>query len=160
MIKLTKYDKEKTYMYPNGAMATPESVLKNYPAVEHFIFIAETDEAGECLFALENLSAMRSHFSIDPGLFENDAIAEIEVIRNTPPPEPKPDAAERIAAALELQNLHELGIGTPKIVEANYARGLWSEAALDLAVEKEVISAGVVEGLKTAQVENAEKGRA
>ena len=35
----------------------------------------------------------------------NEAIAKIEELRNTPQPEPEPTAQERIAAALEFQNI-------------------------------------------------------
>ena len=38
-------------------------------------------------------------------LSEEEAIAALEVIVNTPPPEPEPTADERIAAALEFQNI-------------------------------------------------------
>ena len=45
---------------------------------------------------------------VDSSLSEDEAIAKIEEIRNTPPAEPDPSAEERIAAALEYQNLANL----------------------------------------------------
>ena len=42
---------------------------------------------------------------IDPALTEAEAISKIEELRNAPAPEPDPTAEERIAAALEYQNL-------------------------------------------------------
>ena len=108
MIKIEKYTGSKTYMYPNGELASPERVKKDYPAVEAFVHIVETDEAGQVMFALQNLAAVRSQMGIDASLSEEEAIAEIEALRNTPAPEPEPTATERIAANLEWQTLLSL----------------------------------------------------
>lgn len=105
-MKVIKYDNSKIYMFPNGELATPEKVLEKFPATAHFTHIIETD--GEVLFAVQNLSAMRNFHGIDPVLTEEEAIAAIEVIVNTPAPEPEPSAEERIAAAMEFQNLMSL----------------------------------------------------
>ena len=108
MIKIEKYTGNKTYMYPNGALATPDILKADFPAVEAFTHIIETDEAGQVCFAVQNLAAVRSQMGIDSALSEDEAIAKIEEIRNTPPAEPDPSAEERIAAALEYQNLANL----------------------------------------------------
>lgn len=100
-----KYTGEKTYMFPNGAIATKETVLENFPAALTFVHIVETDEAGEVMFAMQNLSAMRSFYGIDKGLNEEEAIIAIQEAINTPPKPAEPTAEERIAAALEFQNL-------------------------------------------------------
>lgn len=105
MKKIEKYTGNKTYMFPNGALATPEKMLEQFPAVLTFAHIIETDEAGEVCFAVQNLNAMRSLYAIDATLTEAEAIAAIEVIVNTPEPEAEPSAEERIASALEYQNL-------------------------------------------------------
>jgi hypothetical protein len=103
-IKVEKYTGTKTYMFPNGELATPEVVHGQFPASAAFGHIVETDEAGEVMFAFQNLAAVRSQLGIDPALSEAEAIAAIEVARNTVPvAEPTPE--ERIAAALEFQNL-------------------------------------------------------
>ena len=107
-MKFEKYTGAKTYMYPNGMMATVEAVTEKYPAWQHFTHIVETDEAGQVMFAFQNLSAMRTIYNIDPTLSEDEAIAAIEALRNAPEPEPEPSAEERIAAALEYQNLASL----------------------------------------------------
>lgn len=60
------------------------------------------------MFALQNLSAMRTFYNIDKSLSEDEAIAKIQEIVNTPPPEPEPSAEERIAAAMEFQNMMTL----------------------------------------------------
>lgn len=105
MIKIEKYDGSKTYMFPNGDLASPERVKKDYPAVEAFTHIVETDEAGQVMFALQNLAAIRSQMGIDSSLSEDEAISKIEEIRNAPQPEPEPTVEERVAAALEFQNV-------------------------------------------------------
>ena len=105
MIKIEKYDGTKTYMFPNGDLATPEQVKKNYPAITTFTHIVETDESGEVMFALQNLAAVRSQMGVDSSLSEAEAIQEIEKLRNAPQPEPEPTASDRIAAALEFNNL-------------------------------------------------------
>ena len=105
MVKIEKFQGNKTYMYPNGALATSETIKKDFPAVETFTHIIETDEAGQVCFAVQNLAAVRSQMNIDSALSEDEDIAKIEELRNAPDPEPEPTAEERIAAALEYQNL-------------------------------------------------------
>lgn len=102
---IEKYTGTKTYMFPNGEIATPEIIEQNYPAITTFTHIIETDEMGEVCFAVQNLSAMRGFYGIDSSLTEEEAIAAIQEIVNAPQPQPEPSAEERIAAALEYQNL-------------------------------------------------------
>lgn len=108
MVKIEKYTGKKTYMYPNGALATPDVIKKDFSAVEAFTHIVETDEAGQVCFAIQNLAAIRSQLGIDSSLTEDEAITAIEELRNAPAPEPEPTAEERIAASLEYQNLLSL----------------------------------------------------
>lgn len=103
MKKVIRYN-GKTFMYPSGEIATRDRMLQDFPAIEYFTHIIETDEAEEVCFAVQNLSAMRGLYKIDPALTEDEAITKIQEIINTPP-EPEPDAQERIASALEYQNL-------------------------------------------------------
>ena len=103
MIKLEKFDGTKTYMYPNGAVATPEVMRRDYPALDFFTHIIEVN--GNVCQAIQELEAMRNFYNIDGALNEVDAIAAIEIIINTPTPESEPTPEERIAAALEYQNL-------------------------------------------------------
>lgn len=107
MLKIKKYIGTETYMFPNGALATPEAVLTQFPAGLAFSHIVETDEGGEVMFAFENLSAARSRMGIDPSLSEADAILAIEAKRNEVPKQ-EPALEERIAAALEFQNLLQM----------------------------------------------------
>jgi hypothetical protein len=102
MKKIEKYLGNKTYMFPNGVLATPEVMLENFPAILTFAHIIETDEAGEVCFAVENLNAMRSFYNIDSSLSEEEAIVKIEEIRNTPEEvSTEPTAEERTVKALE-----------------------------------------------------------
>jgi len=101
MKKVIKYDGTKTFMYPNGALATPERVLADFPAVMTFTHIIETDEAEQVCFAVQNLAAMRSIYEVDSSLTEDEAIAKIQEIINTPAPEPTESTEERTAKALE-----------------------------------------------------------
>lgn len=108
MKKVEKYTGDKTYMFPNGAIATKEAVLKQFPAALTFVHYVETDENGEVMWAFQNLSAMRTMYEIDSSLSEDEALAKIQEIINTPPPEPEPSAEERMASAMEFQNLMSL----------------------------------------------------
>lgn len=104
---LEKYTGDKFYMFPNGVLATKEAVLESFPSALTFVHVVETDEAGEVMWAFQNLSAMRSMYNIDKSLTEEEAIMALQEAINTPPPivEDAPSAEERIAAALEYQNL-------------------------------------------------------
>jgi hypothetical protein len=102
MKKIIKYTGDKTFMYPNGELATKERILLDFPAALTFTHIIETDEAEEVCFAVQNLSAMRGIYNIDSLLSEDEAILAIQEVINTPSEvstEPTPE--ERTAAALE-----------------------------------------------------------
>lgn len=105
MIKIEKYNGSKTYMFPNGDLATPDVVKEKFPAVSTFTHIVETDEAGQVMFAIQNLAAIKSQMGIDSNLSDAESIKQIEDIRNAPATEPEVTAEERIAAALEFQNV-------------------------------------------------------
>lgn len=106
MKKVEKYIGDKTYMFPNGALATKEAVLEQFPAALTFVHYVETDEAGEVMWAFQNLSAMRTMYQIDSSLSEAEALEKIQELINTVPEvDTTPSAEERIAAALEYQNL-------------------------------------------------------
>lgn len=106
---IEKYTGEKAYMFPNGTIATQEAVLQQFPAALAFTHIVETDEGHEVMFALQNLSAMRSLYNIDTALTENEAISAIQEVVNTPEPvNTEPTAEERIAAAMEYQVMASL----------------------------------------------------
>lgn len=104
-----KYTGEKTYMFPNGALANKQAVLEQFPAALDFVHVVETDENGEVMWAFQNLSAMRTMHNIDRQLSESEAIAKLQEIINTEPEvDTTPSAEERIASALEFQTMMSL----------------------------------------------------
>ena len=107
MYILEKYTGEKTYMLPNGKLGTKEFVLEQYPAALSFTFVVTTDENGEVMMGMDNLSLLRSIHGIDKSLSEDEAIVAIQEIINTPVKE-EASAEERIAAALEYQVISSL----------------------------------------------------
>lgn len=108
MKTIEKYTGEKTYMFPNGALATKEAVLQKFPAALTFTHVVETDEEGQVMWAFQNLAAMKTLHGIAKDTPEAEAIAKLQEIINTPPAEPEPSAEERMAAAMELQALNSL----------------------------------------------------
>lgn len=103
MVKIIKYDGNKTFMYPNGAIATPDRIEADFPAVTIFQHIIETDENGQVCYAVQNLSAMRSLYDIDTELTDEEAIVAIQTKRNEVPTNTSATPEERIAAVLEYQ---------------------------------------------------------
>lgn len=109
MKKLERYTGDKVYMFPNGSLGTREAVLQQFPAAESFTFVVTTDSSGEVMLGMDNLSLLRDVYNIAPELTEDEAIAKIEEIVNTPEPEStEATAEERIAAALEYQVMASL----------------------------------------------------
>ena len=120
---LEKYTGEKTYMYPNAALATPERVLADFPAAVAFPHVIETDANGEVLFAIMNLSTLRTQYEIDSALSEEESIQAIQDIMNTPvevveETDPATSALENIAAQLEYQNMMSLEDATTESTTA------------------------------------------
>jgi hypothetical protein len=111
MTKLYFFDKTKTYVYPNGEVATPERVARDFPAsqLDGIKYVVSSDEAGIVMGGMDMLSTLRSVYSIDTTLSDDATLAKIEEIINTPPePDNSPSAEERIAAALEYQVMSSL----------------------------------------------------
>lgn len=106
MLKLEKFDGVKTYMFPNGEMADPDRIRKDFPAVNTFTHVIEV--SGDVCQAVMNLASLRQMNNIDDKLSDDEAIVAIQTIINTPPAAPLPSANERIAAALEYQNLKNM----------------------------------------------------
>lgn len=84
MIVLEFYNSTKTYMYPNGELATPERLQQDFPAVTAFKHVIETDENGEVCYAVTNFSAMRTRYEIDKNISDDAALQAIQDIMNTP----------------------------------------------------------------------------
>ena len=101
------YDNSRTYMFPNASLAGPDAVKEAYPATEVFPHIIETDPNEQVIFSIENLSAAVQRHGIDPALSGEEAVKAIEELMNRPVAV-VPSAEERIAAALEYQNIQSL----------------------------------------------------
>ncbi len=102
------YNNTKTYLFPNMNLATPEEVAKIYASVNipNLDCVIETDESRTMLYtAPEPIEVIKSRYSIDQSMSTEDALIAIEEILNAPAPDNDPTAEERIAAALEFQNL-------------------------------------------------------
>lgn len=105
MIRLEKLTCTKTYMYPDKSVATPERMASEYPAYEFVTHVVTTDDDRQICYAVDALSTLKEIHKIDGALSEEEAIAALEAKLNEPQPEPEPTAEERIAAAMEFQNL-------------------------------------------------------
>lgn len=104
MRKVLKYDGSREYMFPNGEIATKERVLKEYPSILAFPHLIITDADEEVLTEIVHVGQAKSIYNLDSNLPLDEIIIQIERIINTPQ-ESTPSPEERIAAALEFQNL-------------------------------------------------------
>ena len=109
-MRLVKIYDEKTRMFPSGRIATKEAVYEKKPAATMFSHVIVTDESDQLIYSIRSLSDIREQYGIDSSLDDEQAVAKIQEIMNTPPDpvEPMPTTEERIAAALEYQNLLSL----------------------------------------------------
>ena len=106
MKKLEIYLGTKTYMFPTGKVATPEVMKASYPAVAVFPHVIETDDARQICYAITPFATLKARHGIDSSLTDEEAISKLEEILNTPEEViDEPTAEERIASALEYQNL-------------------------------------------------------
>jgi hypothetical protein len=103
-IRLEKFTGAKTYMFPNGELATPEAIRKKWPAVDVFPHILEIN--GNVIQAVGELQAMLNLAKIDKnGQSEDEQIAALEaatIAARAPRTDDMPPSPEvRIANALE-----------------------------------------------------------
>lgn len=106
MVYLKIYD-EKTRMYPSGKVATKDVVYADYPAAKVFTHVIGTDRSDQVIRSIQNLNMLKEQYDIADDVSDEEAVAAIQEIMNTPaePVEEPVTADERIAAALEYQNL-------------------------------------------------------
>ena len=102
MIKLEIYTGEKDYVTPSGVLYNKEKVLAEFPSALTVPFVVETNAKGRVIFGMSALDTLCQVYGVDDELSDEEAVAALEVIRNTPAPEPEPSPEERIAAAQEL----------------------------------------------------------
>lgn len=103
MLKLEKFTGNKTYMFPNGHVATPDRIRQDFPAVDVFTHVLEVN--GNVCQAVMELGALRGIHGIEESYTDDEAILLIQEKMNAPQPEPELSAEERIAAAMEYDNL-------------------------------------------------------
>lgn len=104
------YDRSKTYLTPTNAIADFAKVCEMFKgaAVDGITFVVGTDAKGKKMLSFDDISTLCDVYGVDPELPDNEALAAIIEAANKPEPEPEPSAEERIAAALEYQNLASL----------------------------------------------------
>lgn len=95
------YTGTKTYMYPNGELATPERIQMDFPAITTFRHVIETDELGQVCFAVQNFAAMRTMYDIDPSLDDASALQVLTTVINSEGEQQGISNETRIADALE-----------------------------------------------------------
>jgi len=106
-IKLEFYEGGKTFMYPNGKIATPEVIEADFPAISLFPHVIEIN--GNVLQAVLEFESFKNSRGVTQ---EDDALAlqELEDLLNNPASASAiPSSEERIAAALEFNNLLNMG---------------------------------------------------
>jgi hypothetical protein len=101
------YNSKKTYYSPAYEEFTPEHVMSHYAIVNIGTCIIETNVSGKMFYSVELIENMRDRLGIDESLTDEEAVKAMETIINTVV-EPEPTAEERIASALEFQNLTSL----------------------------------------------------
>jgi hypothetical protein len=105
MNKLELYTGTKTYMAPAGALLDPTRLAQDFPAAGTFAHLIHTDEGGEVCYGVYNYKAYCSQHGLNPLSPPETNIPLLEEVMNAPQPEGEPSAEDRIAAALEYQNL-------------------------------------------------------
>ena len=103
---LELYDNTKTYISPIGELFTPEEVGRRYALINSGLpIVIETDSSHTIFGGYGLLSQYKDMYNIDDTLSDEEAIVKIQELANAPQPEPEPSAEERIASAMEFQNL-------------------------------------------------------
>lgn len=105
MIKLRIWDKETPMVYNNGMEVQPEQVFTDYPWTKHAVTVTDHYGDDDAIIGLYPISQLKHSKNIDANLSDDDALAELERIMNEPQPTYSVSAEERIAAALEFQNI-------------------------------------------------------
>lgn len=104
--KFEFYNSEKTYLFPNLELATPERIQMEFSAVNNFKCVVETDEEGQIFYASYLFTDIRDRLGVERGLSDEETLIKMAEKINTPPViNSEPTAEERIASAMEYQNL-------------------------------------------------------
>ena len=103
MIRYEIFDGKKTYMFPNGELATPEVIKQKFPAITIFPHVLEIN--GNVIQAVMELQATRQIMEIPDDLTDEEIVVEMTKKASQPSTPPPPTPEERLAAAAEFQNL-------------------------------------------------------
>lgn len=108
-MKYKIWDKQTTLVTPVGEVLTPTQVIQRYPAaaVDGMKYVI-ADQATSMAVFME-LEATKEHYKrlgvpITDGMTDQEVLEAITHWEENPP-EPEPTAEERIAAAMEFQNI-------------------------------------------------------
>lgn len=106
------YNNQKTYFFPTMEEATPDRVGLEYAVVNSDMTCVIETDASRVMFytAPVPIGLMAERHGINPDSYYDDEtlLTAIENKMNEPQPEPEPSAEERIASAMEFQNLMNL----------------------------------------------------
>lgn len=115
-IYLKLYDPADTYLTPASTLYDAAGVRRDFPAVDHFPHIVQTDASGEMVYSIFALNVMKAKYGIEGGT-PAQAVRAIENAMNAEREQQEAEAQaqaemvtpeERIAAALEFQALASL----------------------------------------------------
>ena len=116
-VYLKLYNSNDTYISPSNEIMDAVAVSSHFPASSVAAFVVQTDAYNEIMYGFYNLSTMKSKYNIDPSLNNVEAVQAIEDAMNLEKQQQEeaeraaaliPTPEERIAAALEFQNLNNL----------------------------------------------------
>lgn len=100
-MRLVIWDKTSDLILPNGSVNTPQQIFQQYPMTAPNIgLVIVLEMQGNMTVAIDNLDTLRQIYQLGDNLTDDEAVAEAERIRKSPPT-PAETAETRIAAALE-----------------------------------------------------------
>jgi hypothetical protein len=99
------YNPTKTYYSPVNEIFTPEHVMSHYAIVNAGTCVIETNSTGKMFYAVELMEVARDRMNIANTLTDEEALVVMKEILNAPQPIPEPSPEERMASAMEFQNL-------------------------------------------------------
>lgn len=106
-MKYKIWDKQEHLVTPTGKVLTPEQVFDRYPASRNLKYIVADQPISMAVFM--EFEATKTHYKrlgvpITDDMTDQEVLDAISAWEENPPA-PEPTAEERIAAALEFQNL-------------------------------------------------------
>lgn len=105
MINLSIWNKQTNLVLANGRILTPQDAFSdpNYSFAQYVTVVLEHLSDGR-IGAIDSLDVLRQNFGVSSALSDEEALSEIEYIRNNPPT-PNPDFAP--LTRRDVQNLEQ-----------------------------------------------------